>query len=238
VLYTYKILLASVLSRALLQVTFFTMIGRTTAGRLGQTYAFVGALMLVAVIPPIVQAPDVIIEDKWQRTLYQLRLGNLPILQIMLLRSWIYGVQGLLTSLATVVVLGPLFLGVPATVQVVRVWPAFLAVSVSSLGLGMFIGVASLGKRGDVLLANGAQYLVMLASGAVAPVSRYPVLQMVGQALPGYHILAFVRGRSWHSCGMNLVWELVLGIVWLSLAQALLAIQSKRVRAGGFDDYA
>src|SRR5690606_27559718 len=126
-----------------------------------------------------------------------------------------YLLQGLATSLIALVTLGPVFLGVSTAFDTLRMWPALVLSSVSAACLGMFVGVASLGKRGDVLLANGAQYLVMLCSGAVAPVSAYPVLDAIGRVLPGHHVLTFVRGGSWAGPGWSLLCEVMVGLLWL-----------------------
>jgi hypothetical protein len=117
-------------------------------------------------------------------------------------------------------------------------WPALVALSISADCLGMFIGVASLGKRGDVLLSNGAHYLVLLTSGAVASVNGNPVLYFIGRLLPGTHALALIRTGSWHGSGTQLFLELGIGAVWLALGQLLIVVQTRRVREGGFDDYA
>jgi ABC-2 type transport system permease protein len=235
--YTNRVLLLSVLSRALLQVSFFALIGRTVAGQAGQAYAFTGGVMLLAVLPCVVQTPDVIVEDKWQRTLVRLRLGDLPMLGIMTLRSGAHLLQGLATSFLALAVLGPVHLGVSGTLRVLAVWPAVSVSAAGAVCLGMFLGAASLGKRGDVLLANTAQYLVVLCSGAVVAVARFPALDRIGALLPGTQALGILRAGDWHASAGSLLREAVVGIGWLALAQFVLVLQAGRARQGGFDDY-
>lgn len=236
VVYSRAVLATSVLPRALLQVCFLALVGATVSGADGRLSGFLGGVVFVAVVPLLVQAPDVIVDEKAQRTLHHLRLGRPPILAVMLMRSWIHLVQGLTVSLLAVVALGPLFVGGQATVRALTVWPVLLASSVSGLGLGMCVGAASLGKRGDVLLANAAQYLVMLCCMLTVP-SANPLLEAARRVIPGTHTVEVLRAGTWHDAAGAILAELAVGVFWLLVAQAVLSHQSYRARRLGFDDF-
>lgn len=238
VVYSARVLALSVLSRALLQVVFFTLIGRTAAGVTGQTFAFLGSLALICASPGIIQVPDVIVEDKWQRTLYQLRLGQLPLLAVMVLRSWVHIVQGLALSLIALGVLAPVFVGTRGQRDILAVWPALVVAAAASACVGMAVGAASLGKRSDVFLANGMFYAVVLLSGAIAPLTGYPVLRAIGSVLPVQHTLLFMRASPRGSPPWQQLWlEAAVGAGWLVVAALLLRVQSYRARQLGFDEF-
>lgn len=236
--YTVSVLSYGVLGRALMQTFFFSLVGRLLNGEPGEIYAFVGALGMVCATAGIIQCPDVIIEDRWQRTLYQLRLGNLPLLYIMLLRSYVYVAQGFLASLCALAVAGPLIVGSRITIEILGNWPALLLSAVSAMCLGMLVAVISLGRRAEVLVANGAYYAVLVLAGAVTPISGHPVLAAVGDVTPLHHAISYLRlALAGHSQPRQLLDELFVAVGWLAPAPVILSVQSRRARRHGFDDF-
>lgn len=237
-MYTVRIVLFSVLPRVLLQLIFYSWLGRTVGGAEGESYAFVGGVVLILASCGIVLAPDVIVDDKWQHTLYQLRLGEPALLTVMLLRSWVYLAQGMVTSLIAILALGPLLTDGRTVWGLLVGWPALAVAGASSICLGMTLGAASLSRPVEVLLSNGMFYAVVLFSSAVSPLDDHPVLERIGDLLPAGHAVAFVRGYvagtpPWPQLGL----EALVGACWLAVAAVLLHVQTRRSAKTGTDSF-
>jgi ABC-2 type transport system permease protein len=225
-------------ARAVLQTAFFTLLGGYAAGAAGQVYALVGSVALAATPAAVNKVTDVIVGDRWQDTMYRLRLGRLPIFAVMLLRSIVYVIEGTCAALVGAVVVGPAVVGVGPTLRLVSALPILALLTASLTCLGLLVAAASVGRRTDVLLGNGAMYLVILCSGAVLPVAQ-GWLAAIAQGVPLTHGLVALRewmaGRvAWDA----LAAEGVVALAYLSLAWLVLSLQAHRARRGGFDSYA
>src|SRR2546423_9099582 len=62
--YPLKVLVLSVLPRALLQVAFFAYLGYVAGGRDGRTIGFVGATAQVMAVAIVVMGPDVVLDAR------------------------------------------------------------------------------------------------------------------------------------------------------------------------------
>lgn len=233
-----RVLLWSVPARAVLQTAFLTLLGRYAGGEAGRDYAFVGAVAFATTTALIVRVTDVIVEDRWQGTLYRLRLGRLPLWRIALLRSTVYLVEAMFAAVTGALGAGLALLGPGPTARVLAGLPFVAVMSISVLGVGLTVAAFAVGKSADVLLANGATYLVLVGAGVVVPVPDRAWLDAIGGVLPLRHGLAalhaWLAGGPWLAA---LLWEVVVAIGWLAVAAAVLAVQSVRARRTGFGEF-
>jgi hypothetical protein len=221
--------------RPMLQTAFFTLLGLYVGGVAGRDYAFVGAVAFAAAGATISKATDVIVNDRWQGTMYRLRLARPPVLAVMLMRSPVYYLEGVACALTSAVVVGLTLIDAELTGRVLAAAPVLLVTTFSLLCLGMLVSAVAVGRRMDVLLGNAAAYLVLIAGGVVLPGQGW--LAAVGEFLPLRHGLEALRGAVVGSPRWGeLAAEAGIGLGLLVVAWGVLAVQSYRSRRGGFDD--
>ena len=223
--------------RAVFQAAFVILAGMFYAGTAGRDYAFVGAVAFAASPWALGAVSDAMLEDRNQGTIYRLRLGRLPMLALVALRTPPYLVQGLLAMVLGALVAGPVLVGGALSLRVALVLPVLATGLLSMLCMGLAIGSTGGSPRTDILLSNLAQYLILLAAGVILPPGRLPMLDAVGQVLPLRHALtaahSWLAGRSdWSQVGL----ELVVALGWLAVASGCLAVQALLARRYGLDD--
>ncbi|MCB5167451.1 ABC transporter permease [Streptomyces bambusae] len=221
--------------RTVFQVAFFTLLGQLTAGDAGRAYAFVGSVAFAPVAAVTSHVAAVVTSEVPLGTMYRLRLGNVPLLVVMLLRSWVYVVEGLAASLLALLVLGPTVLGGSGTAAVAVGYPLVLLTTLSCLCAGLFCCALVLSGLDEGLVLNIAGYLILLCAGVVVPTDPHGVLHLVGQALPlgaGLHALRALgtdtSGELWGA----VVHETLVAGLWLLATALLLRLQARRVRTG------
>ncbi|HLL69245.1 MAG TPA: ABC transporter permease [Micromonosporaceae bacterium] len=223
--------------RATLQAAFVTLTGLFAGGAVGRDYAFVGAVAFAASPWALGGVSDAMLEDRSQGAVYRLRLGRLPMLALICLRSPPFLIQALVAMVCGALVAGPVLVGVDLSLRVVLVLPVLAVGVVSMLCMGIAVGSTGGSPRTDILLSNLAQYLILLASGVLLPPGRLPVLDTVGQFLPLRHAVA--AAHSWLAGAprwSELGWELLVAAGWLTIAAGCVAAQSALARRYALDD--
>jgi ABC-2 type transport system permease protein len=223
--------------RAVMQAAFVILAGMFYAGPTGRDYAFVGAVAFAASPWALGAVSDAMLEDRNQGTIYRLRLGRLPMLVLVALRTPPYLVQGVLAMVLAVLVAGPALVGQALSLRVALVLPVLFTGLISMLCMGLAIGSTGGSPRTDILLSNLAQYLILLAAGVILPPGRLPLLDALGQVLPLRHAVAAAHARlagrpDWPQLGL----ELLVAGGWLAVAAGALAAQSTLARRYGLDD--
>jgi ABC-type polysaccharide/polyol phosphate export permease len=230
------VLVWSVSTRAVLQTLFLTLLGRYGGQARGMDFAFVGAIAIVPTAAVLVKATDVITAESAFGTLYRLRLGGTPVLWILLLRSWVYVVEGLAAAMVAIAIVGLPLVGVERALRLAAAMPIVALTTVSCLMVGLCVGVLSLGRRSETVLANTASYLVLLTSGAVFPIDRVPVLAKLGALLPVRHGIVALRLWMDHSPSWSpLADEATVAAGWLVVTWVALRAQHRRARRKGPD---
>ncbi|MFD0398515.1 ABC transporter permease [Kitasatospora sp. NPDC059811] len=223
---------SSVAIRTVFQVAFFTLLGQLAGGATGRAYAFVGAVVFAPVAAVTSHVSTVVTAEVPQGTMYRLRLGNVPLLAVMLLRSWVYVAEGLAMSLVALVVLGPTLLGWRATADVAAAYPLVLLTTMGCLCTGMLCCALVLLGLDEGMAVNFVGYLILLCGGVVVPVDPDGILHLIGQALPLGAGLNAVRigttGQVWGAVAH----EVAVAASWLLLTGVLLRYQAQRVRHG------
>ncbi|ROQ26060.1 ABC-2 family transporter [Streptomyces sp. PanSC19] len=226
---------ASIGIRTVFQVAFFTLLGQLTAGDAGRAYAFVGSVAFAPVAAVTSHVSAVVTSEVPQGTMYRLRLGGTPLLVVMLLRSWVYIVEGMAASLVALIVLGPTVLGGRGTVDVAVGYPLVFLTTVSCLCMGLFCCALALSGLDEGLVVNIAGYLILLCAGVVVPVAPDGALHLVGQAMPLGAGLNALRALGTDTAGElwgAVVHETLVAGLWLLATALLLRLQARRVRTG------
>lgn len=228
--YSWRVLAFSVAPRVVLQVTFFTLIGGLVSAGAGTEFAFLGAVGHAVVLSTVVKAPDIVIDEKIQGTMYRLRLGGLPLPLLYVVRSWMYVAESLGAALLSLGLLGVL-LGVGSTPwELVRLLPLYLAVIWSTLALGM-VAASLVGPHSSVIVPNGISYLLLVTGGVVGPAERIGGVDQLGTVLPLRHGLDAVRAAAGGEPFLaSLGTEVTVGLAWFAIALGVMRLQALRVR--------
>ncbi|MFI0829557.1 ABC transporter permease [Streptomyces roseolus] len=230
---------ASIGVRTTFQVAFFTLLGQLTAGDAGRAHAFVGSIAFAPVAAVTSHVSSVVSSEVSQGTIHRLRLGDIPLLVVMLLRSWVYIVEGLAASLVVLIILGPTVLGGHGTADVAVGYPLVLLTTVSCLCTGLFCCSLVLSGLDEGLVVNIAGYLILLCAGVVVPVDPHGVLHLVGQAMPLGAGLNALRALGTNTTGElwgAVVHETLVAGLWLLATALLLRLQARRVRTGALHE--
>lgn len=234
----FWIILVALMPRAVLQTLFFTMLGGVIGGPELKAYAFVGSLGLVLTLAGAVAVVEVPLTDVWSGTFYRLRSGRLRPFTVFALRALPYPLLGMFFAVASLVVVGPLTGQTRLTLDLLPWLPVYLLMSVTTIAAGMACAALAVGKRANVLVGNLLAFFVMLAGGVFLPAGELTWVDHVGSALPVTHGLAAVRaglaGQPWLP---ELLTEAAIGVGWLVLAWAVLAVQVRRAYRHGFDHF-
>lgn len=232
------ILLTTTVPRALLQCTFFTLLGRVVGGEGGARFAFIGSIAMTMTLSSIVGICDVPMLEKWSGTFYRLQLGELRPGTTFVLRSLPWISEAAIDAIACIVVVGPVTGLVGVSVAVLPAIPVYLLMAVTSAAAGLAAASFAVGRRTDVLVGNAFSYLVLVAAGVLVPAGRLSWLDTVGSVLPLRNGLVAVRaivdGGAW---GGAVLAEVGVGIGWAVLGWAAYRAQSRRAIRLGTDDF-
>lgn len=237
-IYSNRVLLFSTAPRYVLQVAFYSLLGRLVAGDDGLGYAFVGAVCATTTLSTVLGTTDVLDIDKRGGTLYRLRLGVRSVGTIACWRALVYAVEGFVGALVAALVVGPILGLGPLATNMLPLVPILMVIVFSGTALGIFAAVVATGKR-VVVVSNLLSYLIYLTSGAVVSTGQAPVIGMVGTVLPVTHGLAAMRAALAHRPFVGeLGLEFVVGVAWLLIALIVLLGLSEMSRRQPIDDYA
>lgn len=111
---------------------------------------------------------------------------------------------------------------------------SLLVSSVSAIGLGVFVGVASSSMRDSLLLVNLTEFGLPVLAGAAASISSFPgVAFWIAAAFPtGWATEAARSIESPSSAARYMAFAIATAIVWLLIALLLRAVSRGRRRDG------
>ncbi|WP_229402996.1 ABC transporter permease [Micromonospora okii] len=233
-----SVLGGSILPRMLLQALFFTLLGGVVAGARHQEYAYVGGLMLALAMTNILYVSQVPVADKESGTFWRLRSGRLHPTALFVARALPYPLAGFAVAVVVAAVVAPLAGLGELALRLVPMSGVYLLISFTATAAGLAASAFSVGRRVETLASNLTGYAVMLCSGAFLPPGRVPVIDVVGAVLPGRHGLAavhaFLGGEPWAA---RVAAEAAVGVGWLGVAALVVAVQIRRARRHGHDDF-
>jgi ABC-type multidrug transport system permease subunit len=234
-----SIIATALLPRAVVQTLFFTVLGGVLSGADGRRFAYVGGVAMILVAVVCADVGEVPVTDKWSGTFGRLRTGVVHPFVVFALRCWPYPVTATALAAVAIVVVGPLT-GQAAAVPALLSWlPVYLLMAVTACATILAAALLSLGRRADVLATNAVSFGVLLAGGVFLPPGRVPVVDAVGSVLPVRHALIAVRaGLDGRPFAAELVAETLVGVGWALVAFAVTAVQARRARRLGIDDFA
>jgi ABC-2 family transporter len=229
---------AAVAPRFLLQVLFFTVLGGVIAGAGHRQYAFVGGLALAVCTTNILYVSQVPVADKESATFWRIRTGPLHPATVFVSRALPYPLVGFGLLVASGALVASVAGLMSLAVDLLPLLWVYLVMSFTATAAGLAAAGFAIGKRVEVLASNLLAYLVMLCSGAFLPPGRLAVVDVVGSVLPARHGLAAIHaaraGRPWL---WQVAAEAAVGVAWLGLSVLIVAIQVRRARRHGHDDF-
>lgn len=234
-------------SRVLMQVMFFAIIGVLLGSPEAVRYLFIGAAVMVTAM----EALTSVASTTWER-----RQGTMPLLVAAPSRLWPVFVgrsiqwvpSGVLTASVALFALGPFF-GVTLTpVRAVAVFGCLVVAGVTTYFLAMVLGAVVLTAMSmRNVVSNIAQVLMMLICGVMVPVTFWPEpVQAAAQAVPLTHALAAVRTLTDTPAGAPVAGEalaavglaLAVGAAWLAVAALILERLAAAGRRSGSIEFA
>jgi ABC-2 type transport system permease protein len=229
----------AIVPRCILQTLFFTLLGGVIAGPRHREYAFVGGLVLALSLTNVLYVSQVPIADKEYATFWRLRIGRVHPMTVFAARSLPYPLAGFVFLLVSAAVVAPLTGLTTLAVRLVPLLGIYLLISFTATAAGLAAAAFAVGRRAEVLASNVMGYAIMLCSAAFLPRGRVPALDVIGSLLPARHglsaIHAALAGRPWLA---PVLAEAAVGAGWLVLAGLIVAVQIRRARRNGHDDFA
>lgn len=222
-LYTWKTWVLGWLLRVIVQVIFFTLIGKLLGSTERMHFLLVGNATFLAAMTVMF----VVQSTTWERY-----TGTIPLLiaspahplVVLLGRSVEWIPDAVASSLAALLVVGPLFdLAVPWP-GALWVVPLLLLVTLSTYCMGAFFGSVVLRyAEARNLVANIVHGTMMAIAGVNVPLDYLPGwLQAVSKAIPLTHGLLAVRAVLDGAPGREVLsaaaWEAAVGLGWLVAA--------------------
>ncbi|WP_404502033.1 ABC transporter permease [Arthrobacter sp. GAS37] len=234
------ITLTTTLPRATMQVVFFTLLGSVTLQSADSEYSFVGSVAIAILLSTVIQISDVPADEKWQGTFYRLRTSAVSPVALIYLRAIPYVVEGLFVGCISWVVAGAVTGNAELIPKLLPLFPILLLVSITSGLAGLALASPVLGKRADVVVSNGAVYLIIVAGGLIVPNTDLPMLSVIGKVLPATNGLQAARGILAGEPGWSgSLWlELIVGLGWGLVGAALYWNQVRKAHKNGTDDFA
>jgi ABC-2 type transport system permease protein len=220
--------------RAVLQCLFWVLVGQVSGT--GAAYAFPGAVALSVTLSTVIGLSDVPMLDQRSGTYHRVRMADVSIAGLYAARSVPWLADATVVYLLCVVIVGPVSGLGAMTPTLLRAFPVYLLMILTSAGAGL--AVASLGTRfnSNVLLGNTLTYLMLAAGSLVTATTRVPVLGAIGAVLPMTHgvaaVRAFAAGRPWF---LETAHEAAVGAGWAVLAALSYRVQAARARRTGKD---
>ncbi len=229
--------------RVLAQVIFFTLIGRLVGSEEKANFILIGNSVMIAAA----QSLTAVVGTAWER-----RLGTLPLilasptkpLIVFLGRGLNWIVDGVVTSVTALFILG-LWFGVSFPwPQSLLVIPLTFIIALSSYSLGMFLsGVVIRATSLRNLVSNLAYLTLMAVCGVNISLEYYPTfVRICASVLPLTNGLQAIRGvlqgAPWESWLGYAIAEGCVGAGWLILSYFTFERFFKRGRVSGTIDLA
>src|SRR5690606_22696843 len=185
------------LSRVLMQVVFFAMIGLLLDVPGAVRFLFIGNAVMITVMEVLFS----IASTGWERS-----QGTLPLLIASPSRLWPVFIgrsvqwlpSGILTASVALFVLGPAFGITWSPGRAVAAFGVLIVVAVSTYCFGLTLGAVTLAAmRLRIVVVNLIHPLMILLGGVMVPMTFWPTwIQVIGQALPLTHGLAAIRSLA------------------------------------------
>ena len=225
-MYSWQSWLFGWVTRLIMQVIFYVLIGVLLEDRSAVEFLLVGNIVLMAASGVMFAVQS----TQWER--YS---GTLPLLVAAPGRMmWVYlgrSVEWLADALGTTViallVVAPLF-DLSLTVgQYAQIIPALFLISVATYGVSTLLGAIVLRKPDTRnIVANLAVGLMAIVSGANFPVTYLPTpIQWLSNVFPVTHGLRAIReivaGASLSDTSSEIGLTLIVGIAWMTAAALL-----------------
>jgi ABC-2 type transport system permease protein len=235
------------MSRAMLQVVFFAIIGVLLDSPDAVRFLFVGVAVMIAATEALTSTAT----TTWER-----RQGTMPLLVAAPTRLWPVfagrSIQwipsGVLTASVALFGLGPFFGVTFSPVRAVAVFGCLIVASVTTYCLAMMLGAIVLNAMSlRNVVANVAQVLTTLTCGVTVPVTFWPGwVQATVQAVPLTHALSSVRTLADTPAGTPVAAEVLTGVGpalavgagWLVLAALMLERLAVAGRRSGSIEFA
>lgn len=234
-------------SRVLMQVTFFAIIGLLLGSAEALRFLFVGSAVMVVATEALISVAS----TTWER-----RQGTLPLLVAAPSRLWPVFVgrsvqwvpSGVLTSSVALFGLSPFFGVSWSPGRAAAAFGCLVVAAVSTYFFAMVLGalvLAAMDLRNVV--SNIAQAVMMLTCGVVVPASFWPGwVQAVGQAIPLTHAVSAIRALADPPSGGTVTGPVVSGVLtalavgagWLLVAALLLERLAATGRRTGSIEFA
>lgn len=235
------------MSRVVMQVVFFAVIGILLDSPDAIRYLFIGGAVMITATEALNSVASITWE-RWQ--------GTMPLLVAAPSRMWPVFVSGsvqwvpsgVLTSSVGLFAIAPIF-GVAWTPgRAMAAFACLIVAAITTYFFAMFLGALALAATSiRSLISNVAQIGMMLVCGVVVPISYWPgILQNLGRALPLTHALAAVRDIADPPVGVSLTARVgtgvglatLVGLGWLLAAALLLERLAAFGRRSGSIDFA
>lgn len=233
------IVMTTAVPRAVLQCLFLVLLGRAAGGEAGARFAFVGAVALILSAATMASIGDVPMLEKLSGTSHRLQTGVLRPETVFFIRAVPWVVEATVSAAATIVICGPLTGQAVLVPRLLEALPLYGVMAVTGAAAGLAVAALAVGRRADVLFGNALSYIIVAAAGGIIPPGRVAWLDGLGSVLPVRNgilaVRALIDGRRWAG---HFLAELAVGLVWALLAWAAYAVQSRRARRLGLDDYA
>ncbi|MEV7811368.1 hypothetical protein AB0P05_11580 [Streptomyces flaveolus] len=219
--------------RGVLQCLLYTLLG-AVGTRGGESFAFVGAVALAVAPPASVGVATVLLTDRTMGTYTRLRLGRLPTVVVLGLRSLPWLAEAMITMVLSAVCVGALIGQLPLGVRLLALWPVFLLMVTTSMAAALALTILGVGHDLEIMLGNSLVYLIIAAGGIVGSAARVPWLDDLGAVLPVRNGLlalrALLAGRPWQG---HLLAEIAVGAAWAVAAWLAHRWHEKRARHDG-----
>lgn len=182
------------LSRVLMQVVFFAVIGLLLESPEALRYLFVGSALMISAVEALTAVASTAWE-RWQGTMPLLVAAPSPLWPVFLASNLQWVPSGALTASFSLFLLSPFFGVSWSPSSALMAATCIIVASLSTYMLAMALGglvLSAMSVRNVV--ANIAQILMMTICGVVVPVEFWPPwVGGVAQALPLTHALAGLR---------------------------------------------
>lgn len=235
------------MSRAMLQVVFFAIIGVLLDSPDAVRYLFVGAAVMIGATEALTSTATTTWERR-QGTMPLLVAAPTPLWPVFVGRSVQWIPSGVLTTSVALFGLGPFFGVTFSPLRAVAVFGCVIVTGVTTYFLAMVLGAIVLGAMSlRNVVSNVAQVLMTLTCGVTVPVAFWPEpVQAAVQAVPLTHTLGAVRTLADAPAGAPIAAEvlsgvglaLAVGVGWLVLAALILERLTAAGRRSGSIEFA
>lgn len=176
----------------LLQLVFFTLVGRYGGGQPLEFY-LIGNSVAVA-FRPMFSIARAVYDERWQGTLPYLLASPANKVVLFLGRGTLYALDGTI-DVAVAFLIAMLLFGLTLPLSSAPgLFAAILVATVAASGMGFFVGALAYVVLDTAFLGNTVLFMMLLFTGANVPLAELPpVAQAIGLAMPLTRTIAAAR---------------------------------------------